>query len=188
MKRRRRRRKPASKHISISATDADWEVVRSHANRRGLSIARYLVELVERDGSEEDTGLRHECPAVALSAEEQREQLEAVREVRALMLEGEDAGLGHECLGHECLVRDMQERIAVMFTAWASAMAASGRTEELHAALTQVLGEERARIAATSTAVLTDAPAAKQVETQADEGKTDPCGASNRMRQQRQSG
>ena len=189
MKRRRRRRKPASKHISISATDADWEVVRSHANRRGLSIARYLVELVERDGSEEDTGLRHECPAVALSAEEQREQLEAVREVRALMLEGEDAGLGHECL-----VRDMQERIAVMFAAWASAMAASGRTEELHAALTQVLGEERARIAATSvaasvatsvvapagdstatsTAVLTDASAATQVETQANEGKTDP--------------
>ena len=199
MKRRRRRRKPASKHISISATDADWEVVRSHANRRGLSIARYLVELVERDGSDEDTGLRHECPGVALTAEEQREQLESVREIRALMLEGEDAGLGHECLRHECLrheclVRDMQERIAVMFAAWASAMAASGRTEELHAALTQVLGEERARIAATSvaasvatsvvapagdstatsTAVLTDASAAKQVETQADEGKTDP--------------
>ena len=173
MKRRRRRRKPVSKHISISATDADWEVVRSKANRRGLSIARYLVELVERDGSDEDTGLRHECPAVALSAEEQREQLESVREVRALMLEGEDAGLGHECL-----VRDMQERIAVMFAAWASAMAASGRTEELHAALTQVLGEERARIAATSAAVLTavstDASAAKQVETQTDEGKTDP--------------
>ena len=198
MKRRRRRRKPASKHISISATDADWEVVRSHANRRGLSIARYLVELVERDGFDEDTGLRHECPGVALTAEEQREQLEAVREVRALMLEGEDAGPRHECLGHECLVRDMQERIAVMFAAWTSAMAASGRTEELHAALTQVLGEERARIAATSiaasvvapagvstpvstaasaavlTAVSTDASAATQVETQANEGKTDP--------------
>ena len=179
---RRRRRKPASKHISISATDADWEVVRSHANRRGLSIARYLVELVERDGSDEDTGLRHECPGVALSAEEQREQLEAVREIRALMLKGEDAGLGHECP----LVRDMQERIAVMFAAWASAMAASGLTEELHAALIRVLGEERARIAATSvaasvvapaavlTAVSTDAPAAKQVERHTDEGKTDP--------------
>ena len=186
MKRRRhRRRKPVSKHISISATDADWEVVRSHANRRGLSIARYLVELVERDGAEEDADLRHECPAVALSAEEQREQLEAVREIRALMLEGEDAG-------H--LVRDMQDRIAVMFAAWASTMAASGRTEELHAALMRVLGEERARIAATSvvapagvstpvstaasaavlTAVSTDAPAAKQVETQANEGKTTP--------------
>ena len=170
--RRVRRRKPVSKHISLSATDADWEVVRRNADRRGLSIARYLVELVERDG-EEDTG-----PSVTLAAEEQRELLEAVREIRALMLEGADAGLRHECP----LVRDMQERIAVMFAAWAAAMVGSGRTEELHAALASVLGEERARIAAASvaapaaapavvsTAVSTDAPAAKQ----AGEGKKNP--------------
>ena len=56
------------KHISLSATDADWETVRSNAKRRGLSIARYLVELVERDASEEDAGLRHECPELALAA------------------------------------------------------------------------------------------------------------------------
>ena len=182
MRRRRRRRKPVSKHISLSATDADWETVRRNAMRRGLSIARYLVELVERDASEEDAGLRHECPELALAAEEQREQLEAVREIRALMLEGEDAGLRHECP----LVRDMQERIAVMFAAWASAMAASGRGDELRAALIRVLGEERARIAAASvaapaavsavvsTAVLTDAPAAKPAKvSQAGAGKTD---------------
>ena len=104
------------------------------------------------------------------------------------MLEGEDAGLRHECLRHECpLVRDMQERIAVMFTAWASAMAGSGRSEELHAALASVLGGERARIAmaslaaaaavsiAVSTAVSTDASAAKQAKvSQAGGGKTDP--------------
>ena len=142
--RRARRGRRASKHISISATDADWEIVRSNAKRRGLSIARYLVELVERDASEEDAGprhecLRHECPELALAKEEQRELLEAVREVRALMLEGEDAGP---------LVRDMQERIAVMFAAWASAMAGSGRSEELRAALARVLGEVRARIVA----------------------------------------
>ena len=113
----------------------------TNATRRGLSIARYLVELVERDASEEDAGLRHECPELTLAAEEQRELLEAVREVRALMLEGEDAGP---------LVRDMQERIAVMFAAWASAMAGSGRSEELRAALARVLGEERARIAMAS--------------------------------------
>ena len=119
---RKRRRRKVGKHISLSATDADWETVRSNAKRRGLSIARYLVELVERDASEEDAGLRHECPELTLAAEEQRELLEAVREVRALMLEGEDAGP---------LVRDMQERIAVMFAAWASAMAGSGRSEGL---------------------------------------------------------
>ena len=151
MKRVRRRRKARrpSRHISISATDADWDVVRSNADRRGLSIARYLLELVERDASEEDAGRRQEYPALVLTKEEQREQLEAVREVRALMLEGEDAGLRHECPRHECpLVRDMQERIAVMFAAWASAMAGSGRSEELRLALASVLGEERAGIAA----------------------------------------
>ena len=46
---RKRRRRKVGKHISLSATDADWETVRSNANRRGLSIARYLVELVERE-------------------------------------------------------------------------------------------------------------------------------------------
>ena len=187
---RRSRKRKAGKHLSLSATDADWEVVRGNAERRGLSIARYLVELVERDAAEEDAGLRHEClrheglrhegPALALAREEQRELLEAVREVRALMVEGEEeAG---------SLVRDMQERIAVMFAAWASAMAGSGHSTELRMALASVLGEERAGIAAASvadsvvpasaavsTAVSTEPPAAKQeVAPQAREGKTDP--------------
>ena len=98
---------------------------------------------------------------MALAAEEQREQLEAVREIRALMLEGEDTGP---------LVRDMQERVAVMFAAWASAMAGSGRSEELRAALASVLGEERARIAMASVV-----PAVvKRAEVpQAGEGKVD---------------
>ena len=160
--RRRRRARRPSRHSSISATDADWEVVRQNAERRGLSIARYLLELVERDASEEDAGLRHECPALALAKEEQREQLKALREVRGLMLEGEDAGP---------LVRDMQERIAVMFAAWASAMAGSGRSEELRLALASVLGEERAGIAAAS---ITRSAAKQTVAPQAREGKTNP--------------
>ncbi len=171
MRRTRRRRKARrpSRHISISATDAEWETVRNKADQRGLSIARYLLELVERDGSEEDTGLRHEWPALALAKDEQREQLEALREVRALMLEGEDAGP---------LVRDMRERIAVMFAAWASAMAGAGRSEELRMALASVLGEERARIAAasvvTSVTVSTEPPAAKkEVAPESREGKAD---------------
>ena len=155
---RRRRRRKVGKHISLSATDADWETVRSNANRRGLSIARYLVELVERDALEEDAG-----PELALAVEEQRELLEAVREVRALMLEGEEVT--------DSLVRDMQDRIAVMFAAWASAMAGSGRSEELRKALASVLGEEQARIAMASVvpraATRTDVSGAV-------EGKTNP--------------
>ena len=107
MRRRRRARKArtTSLHLSLSATDAEWEIVRANAARRRLSIARYLVGLVDRDGLEEEAG-----PALALDAEEQRELLGAVREVRALILEGADAAP---------LVRDMQERIAVQFAAWA---------------------------------------------------------------------
>ena len=83
MRRPRRGRKPkGGKHISLSATDAEWAVVHRNAERSGLSIARYLVGLVERDGEEEDPG-----PAAALSREEQRELLEAVRDIRRLMLE-----------------------------------------------------------------------------------------------------
>ena len=159
--RRGRRRRKVGKHISLSATDADWETVRSNAKRRGLSIARYLVELVERDASEEGAGLE-----LTLAAEEQRELLEAVREVRALILEGEDAGP---------LVRDMQERIAVQFDAWASAQVASGRSEELCAALGRVVGEERARIAAAPVVASVAPSAAKRAKVpQAGDGKTDP--------------
>ena len=133
--RRGRRTKATSRHISISAWDSEWETVRRHADRRGLSIARYLVGLVERGGPEEIAG-----PALALNAAtEQRELLAAVREIRSLMLEGADA---------DPLVRDMQERIAVQFAAWMSAMAGAGRGEELHAALASVLGEARARLVA----------------------------------------
>ena len=130
--RRGRRAKATSKHISISAWDSEWETVRRHADRRGLSIARYLVGLAERGGPEEVAG-----PALALNAAEQRELLAAVREIRTLMLEGADAAP---------LVRDMQERIAVQFAAWMSAMAGAGRGEDLRAALASVLGEERARL------------------------------------------
>ena len=140
--RRGRRRKATSKHISISAWDSEWETVRRHADRRGLSIARYLVGLVERGGPEEIVG-----PALALNAAEQKELLAAVREIRSLMLEGADTAP---------LVGDMQERIAVQFASWMSAMAGAGRGEELHAALASVLGEDRARLVAASVASAAD--------------------------------
>ena len=136
--RRGRRAKAASKHISISAWDSEWETVRRHADRRGLSIARYLVGLVERGGPEEVAG-----PVLALDAAEQKELLAAVREIRSLMLEGTDAAP---------LVRDMQERVAEQFAAWMSAMAGAGRGEELHTALASVLGGDRARLVAATVA------------------------------------
>lgn len=140
---RRRRMMRGNPHLSISASDAEWEGVRASAARRGLPIARYLIELAERDGGEAE-------PSMALAVEEQRELLEAVREVRSLMLEGADAAP---------LVRDMQERVAVRFRAWALAMVRSGRRDRLLEALTAVVGADRARIVAASLAADDEPPA-----------------------------
>ena len=57
MRRRRRgRSRLPSKQLTISATDDEWETVRSHATRRRQSIARYLVGLATKDAAEGDEG------------------------------------------------------------------------------------------------------------------------------------
>ena len=78
----RRRAKP-HRHLSLSARDSEWAVVSRNAARLGLSKARYLVGLVERDAAEEED----KGPFMALAPEEQRALLEAVRAIHALMLE-----------------------------------------------------------------------------------------------------
>ena len=120
-----------ARHLALTATDGEWETVRRNARRRGLPIARYLVGLALRDGGAPDAG-----PELALPPAAQRELLEGVREVRALMLEGGETA---------SLVRDMRERIAVQFDAWAASLAGAGRERELRAALAAVLGAARAR-------------------------------------------
>ena len=120
------------RHLSISATDAEWNTVRDHAARRGQTVARYLVGLVERDGRARDGS----APVLALAPAEQREMLEAVREIRALVAGGGDAA---------SLVADMQSRVAAMFAAWAADMLDAGRADDLRAALVAVRGERAAR-------------------------------------------
>ena len=79
MKRPRRgRKRKGSKHLTISARNAEWEEARAKADRRGLSIARYVKTLMDRDVS------GGEKTFTALAPEEQRELLEGVRELRAL--------------------------------------------------------------------------------------------------------
>ena len=139
---RRRRGSPESNHLSISATDTEWEEVRRKADLRGLPMARYLVGLAGRDGGEDE-------PVMALAEGEQRELLAAVRDIRSLVQEGGDTAP---------LMHDMQERAAVQFAAWLRAMVRSGRRSGLLDALAAVLGEDRARIVALSLAA--DTPAA----------------------------
>ena len=75
---RRRRKRKGSKHLTISARNAEWEEARAKADRRELSLSRYVRMLLDRDVSGEEKTF------TALAPEEQRELLEGVRELRAL--------------------------------------------------------------------------------------------------------
>ena len=121
MSRRRRAARHPSKSLSLSATDAEWAVVKEKAERRGLSISRYVVVLVLGRGWEAGDG-----PALVLSSDEQREMFETVRAFRALMDDEAEA---------QSLIADMQARVALLFDAWAIAMVRDGRREELRTIL-----------------------------------------------------
>ena len=73
---RRWRKGSRSLHLSISATDEEWEIVRRNAARRRLSIARYLVGLALGEDSDTADGTG---PEVALDPSEQREGLSRFR-------------------------------------------------------------------------------------------------------------
>ena len=75
---RRVRKRKESKHLTISARNAEWKEARAKADRRGLSLSRYVRTLMDRDVSGEEKTF------TALTPEEQRELLEGVRELRAL--------------------------------------------------------------------------------------------------------
>ena len=129
-RRRRGRKKPPSKHITVSATDDEWETVRSHATRRRQSIARYLVGLAARDGTQGNEG-----PPLALDTVQQRDLLECHREILSL-LERDD--------NTSSLIADIQARIEVMFNLWARDMIERGREHDLHAELVRIVGEDQA--------------------------------------------
>ena len=125
-RRRRRHAKHPPKSLSLSATDAEWAVVKEKAERRRLSISRYAVALVLGGGWEARDG-----PALVLSGDEQREMFEAVRAFRALMGDGAQA---------PTLIADMQARVALLFDAWAIAMVRDGRRDALRALLAARVG------------------------------------------------
>ncbi len=134
--RRSRRKKPPSKHLSVTATDDEWEMVGTGAARSGLSRARYLVGLAMRDGAEANEG-----PVLALNAVEQRELLACHREILTL-LEGDGDTAS--------LIADIQARVAAMFNVWAKDVIARGREDDLHGELARIVGEEQAAVVMTS--------------------------------------
>ena len=124
MRPRRRRRLPG-KSIMISATDDEWEMVRARARNRGLSIARYLTGLARAHEGEGHL--------LALAGGEQREMLEAVREIRA--------SLGRH---PEPLIAEIRERGAALFEARTRDLIARGRGDDLREVLAALMGDERA--------------------------------------------
>ena len=96
MKRPRRvRKRKESKHLTISARNAEWKEARAKADRRELSLSRYVKTLLDRDVS------GGEKTFTALAPEEQRELLEGVRELRALLTEEAAAPARDEETGRE---------------------------------------------------------------------------------------
>ena len=120
---------PSSKHLSLSMTDEDWGVVRANAARDRLSMARYVVELVNRAARTDA-----DEPTLSLDAGEQRELIETVRTLPALIQGGEDA---------PALIRDMQLRIAAVLDIWALDMLKEGRRDELRAVLASRVGADQ---------------------------------------------
>ena len=105
--RRRGRSRLPSKHLTISATDDEWETVRSHATRGGQSIARYLVGLAPKDAED-----GNDEPPLVLDAAQQREIYNSVTEVRALLQRADrkPSLLGAIEVRIEELIEDMMKR------------------------------------------------------------------------------
>ena len=129
---RGRRKKPRSLHLSISATDEEWEIVRRNSARRRKSIARYLVGLALEEDS---TAMDSTGPEVALDPC------------------GAARGAGYFC-GESTSMSGMRKAVrwslifrrvfAVIFDGWAKGMVAGGRSRELRDTLVHVVGEEYA--------------------------------------------
>ena len=150
MSRRRRRAKRSSKSLALSATDADWAVVKAKAERRRLSTSRYVVALVLGRFDARDE------PALVLCADEQREMLETVRAFRALM--GDEA----EAPSLIADIADMRTRVALLFDAWAVAMVRDDRREELRAILAARVDAANAERVFNRIVGLAEAPALPQ--------------------------
>ena len=142
--------------LSISATDEEWAAIHEQALRRGLSRSRYLVGLLLPDA-----GL-NAAPLPALSGVEQREVLEAVRRISALLSETGDPGTA---------LTGMRERLAALSDAGGSGLAGDSGTREPCRRASAVRGGGHAETGGAGPRSL---PPAVGSSKPAETGKTDP--------------
>ncbi len=127
----RRKRRPPAKVHSISCTDAEWERVRVLAERRGLSISRYMVEC---GLTVDPTTEAPKPPRLVLDEAEQRRLLDGVTGIAArTAAEAEE----------EVLTR-IRNALAFLVEARMREMVRDAREYELKALLTDLFGERAA--------------------------------------------
>ena len=103
-------------------------MVRTKAVQRELSMAGYVLWLVERDAGAEEPE-----PALAFDAHEWHEALKTVRSLPALLHGEADAS---------SLIESMNRRVGAMVDARALEMLREGRRDDLRAILTARIGTE----------------------------------------------
>ena len=128
----RRKRRPPSKVHSISCTDAEWERVRVLAERRGMSISRYLVEC----GLNVDpTTEAPKPPRLVLDEAEQRRLHDDVVRIAERTAEAES---------EEAVMTRIRNALAFLVEVRMREMVRDAREYELKALLADLFGERMA--------------------------------------------
>ena len=135
---RRRRGADSAKHLSLSATDADWEPVRIQAAGYGLSIARYVIGLVERDAARERAGPASDTTE-SLPPDPAESPPAPMETVRALVSQLEGEAEAVSCIA------SMRHDVAALLEAWALGRVRAGQGDAARAALAPTIGEAAAR-------------------------------------------
>ena len=132
----RRPPRPRHRHVSLSMRDAEWEELGRRAEHRGMTRAGYVAWLAEHD---RNAGAR---ALAALDAEQQRQLLEMLREIRTCVTAAaEDAPK----------VLEAEERVLARLTRPRSHDDDHVRALETEAKILETMVEERRRLAAALT-------------------------------------
>ena len=128
----RRRGRSLPRAYSLSCTDSDWGRVRVLAERKGLSISRYMVECGLTVDPETET---EPPPRLVLDEAEQRALLGHVTTIaeRTVSAETEDA-----------VMTRVRNFLAFLAEETMRTMMREGREEELTKMLTDLVGEQAA--------------------------------------------
>lgn len=128
----RRKRRPPSKVHSISCTDAEWERIRVLAERRGMSISRYLVECgLNVDPTTEAT----KPPRLVLDEAEQRRLHDSLVRVAERTAEAES---------EEAVLTRIRNALAFLVELRMREMVRDAREYELKTLLSDLFGERAA--------------------------------------------